>query len=114
MKSLRQTYILRVWTVAPHGAPVEAPFGAPVDAPIHLTSDAPSDAPSDAATGAAESTALQRAGKEAGDVTANEPDECFYCSLQGVASEEIHYFSTLEETMRYLRNNALAFRLKPR
>lgn len=37
----------------------------------------------------------------------------FYCSLQAIATEEIHYFASLEETVVFLRNNALAFRFKP-
>ena len=42
-----------------------------------------------------------------------QPGERFYCSLQAIASEEIHYFASLEETIHFIRSNAFAFRFKP-
>jgi hypothetical protein len=117
VKSLRQTYILRVWNAAPHGAPVDVPQGAPLDAPL-------TQAQTQLDGGAGSTVESQNAGEgkvaiTADDVTAaglatDAAAERFYCSLQAVASEEIHYFATLEETMRFLRNNALAFRFKPK
>ncbi len=41
------------------------------------------------------------------------PHERFYCSLQAISTDEIHYFASLEETVVFLRNNALAFRFRP-
>jgi len=39
--------------------------------------------------------------------------ERFLCSVQPVASEEIHYFASIEETIHFIRSNAIAFRSKP-
>jgi hypothetical protein len=132
VRSLRQTYILRVWNGAPphtasmnsasshvmHGAEVEGPYSAPKDAPSGAAGDVLPSEVVDRNMGENQSGSLDGRftpsadSKVPGDVTEPESAERFYCSLQAVASEEIHYFATLEETMRFLRNNALAFRFK--
>jgi hypothetical protein len=43
----------------------------------------------------------------------SQSSERFFCSLQPIASEEIHYFASIEETIRFIRNSAIAFRSKP-
>lgn len=126
VRSLRQTYILRVWNGAPpHSASHQAVYGAEVEGPYR----APLDAPSGAVAGGSEQSSAADAGEFEGDIVqgkgrasaesggegetaAPKSAERFYCSLQTVASEEMHYFATLEEMMGFLRKNALAFRFK--
>lgn len=87
MESLRQSYVLHIRIAAPAD---DEPAVAALDS---VSQETPQEAP-------------QETPKET-------PQERFYCSLQAIASEEMHYFASLEETVVFLRNNALAFRYKP-
>ncbi len=73
---------------------------------LHIRIAAPAESASESASEGASQEAPKEAPKEP-------PRERFYCSLQAIASEEMHYFASLEETVVFLRNNALAFRYKP-
>lgn len=84
MESLRKTYILRVW----NAAPAERVAGIP---PEGRSDGQPQITP----------------GEETGS------KERFLCSVQPIASDEIHYFSSIEETIRFVRNNTIVFRSKP-
>lgn len=72
---------------------------------LRVWSTAPTESSVEDSSGAASPTAAEGQ---------THTGERFYCSLQAIASEEIHYFASLEETIQFIRNNAIAFRFMPR